>query len=129
MLTESSLNNLLDEYEESPVTKHCDYYSLENLNEINFKHSDLNILHFNIHSIIAKKSQLLDLINTLFETGYKLDVLLLCETFMNSNNIKLCNIPHFDLINYEYRKNSKQGGVAIYVRKGLKAIERRDLNI
>jgi exonuclease III len=86
----------------------------------------MNVLQLNI---IAKKTQFIELLNTCSESGYTVDVLLLCETFMNNINKNSCKIKNYNLIAYEYRTTSKQGGVAIYLRKGLKSLNRKDLNI
>ena len=121
------INNLVDE--DSPLNAWCNYLEIENINEIELVKGDLNILHLNIHSIQAKKDQLIQLINTFNKEGHIIDVLLLCETFMNDKTINKSRLKNYTLAAYEYRKKLKQGGVAIYLRKGIKFINRNDLNI
>jgi exonuclease III len=90
----------------------------------------LNILHFNIHSLPNKINLLRDLILKLRSIGNNLDIILICETFINEKNKKSCSL---DDLNYtlfeEHRMNNSQGGVAIYVNKTLNCHERRDLKI
>jgi exonuclease III len=121
------INNLLDE--ESLLNDLCDYYVIDDIKEINITKGDLNILHLNIHSIEAKKDQLIQLLNSFNIEGHIIDVLLLCETFMNDKTINKSRIKNYTLAAFEYRKHLKQGGVAIYVRKGIKIINRNDLNV
>lgn len=58
----------------------------ETLKNINCVNGNLKILHLNIHSLHAKKNQLKELINNFKISGHELDVILLCETFMNELN-------------------------------------------
>ena len=112
-----------------PFMTECNYYNYDNLDEINIKNIDLGILHLNVHGIASKKQQLLELLNTIEEAQSAIDVLLLCETFMTETNKNVCRIKGYTLTEYEYRKNMKQGGVAIYVKKGVKTVSRKDLNV
>ncbi len=57
-----------------------------------------------------------------------IDVILLCETFISESNKQSCKLDDYELFS-EHRKNLTKGGVAIYVHKKLKYIERNDLNI
>ena len=126
----SNIANLHDIMEdESNIYSECNYYSYEDIAQIDFKESDLNVLHINIHSILANKTQLTELIEVCNEAGHQIDALLICETFMNENNKSQCKIKNYNMVAYEYRQTTKQGGVAIYLRKGLKYTNRKDLTI
>jgi hypothetical protein len=63
------------------------------------------------------------------EIGKGIDIILLCETFMNDKIINRCKIKGYKLQTWENRKVKTKGGVAIYVKKGLKTFSRKDLNI
>lgn len=122
-----NLNHILGE--NSPLNSQCDYYSYDELTELDCFTSNLNILHLNIHSLLSKKSQLIDLLNKLNESGHGIDIILLCETFLTDKFVSKCKINGYSLANWENRRKTKQGGVAIYSRKGLKTIARKDLTI
>lgn len=115
--------------EDNSINNDCDYFSYENLNEFKLEGDTLKVMHLNIHSFIAKKEKLTEILIELNETGIKLDVILLCETFINDTNIKKMKLKNYKLANYENRKNSKQGGVAIFLRKEIKFYSRKDLDI
>ena len=101
----------------------CDYYTYELLNELAFNQGDFKILHFTVRSLQSKINQ----INHLLK--HDIDIILLCETFMNNLNINKCKINGYTLNEYAYRENSKCGGVAIYTKISLKAIARTDLKL
>ena len=81
----------------------------------------LLICHLNLNSIPAHNFQKLELFQG-FILSNKVDILCLFETFLNSdisyddNNFQLRG---FDLINAEYRSNTKRGEVCIYYRNFL----------
>ena len=81
----------------------------------------LLICHLNLNSIPAHNFQKLELFQG-FILSNKVDILCLFETFLNSdiscddNNFQLRG---FDLINAEYRSNTKIGEVCIYYRNFL----------
>jgi hypothetical protein len=122
----SNLNDIINE--EIPMFDQSNYYSYDILKDINFA-GDLNILHLNVHSLYAKLGQLIHLINSLEESGYIMDILLLCETFMTNNNKSKCKIDGYSLKEYVMRENCTRGGVAIFVRNNIKTISRADLKL
>ena len=58
----------------------------------------------------------------------KVDVALLCETWLRKDTVKFVDIPHYTLISKE-RKGKKGGGVCILMRDDLKIRHRTDLEI
>ena len=44
---------------------------------------DLKIMHLNVHSILAKQTELKELLNGLYTENLDLDASLLCETYLN----------------------------------------------
>ena len=58
----------------------------------------------------------------------KVDVALLCETWLRQDTVKFIDIPHYTLISKE-RKGKKDGGVCILTRDDLKIRRRTDLEI
>ena len=58
----------------------------------------------------------------------KVDIMLLCETFLTHKTAKLVNIPGYNLIHNE-RISSKGGGTAILVRSNISYKLRKDLTL
>ena len=68
----------------------CHYVNLDNAytySNINNK-NNFNVIHLNVHSIRAKFSPLIEMLNNLTGKGVNMYALLLCETFMNQLIIK-----------------------------------------
>ncbi len=86
------------------------------------------MLHLNIHSVPSKLDDLKTLLAKLKSRNLIIDVILLCETFISESNKQSCTLDDYKLFS-EHRKTMTKGGVAIYVHKRLKYIDRKDLNI
>jgi len=90
-----------DEYvNTSDISSSCNYYELENINNINISNKQRqlhSIMHINIHSLPAKHDQLQLTITRLENNNIEIDVILLCETFLNDSNQKLYNIDGYQL--------------------------------
>jgi exonuclease III len=89
----------------------CKYYDLEDIQ--NTQHAML-CMHINIHSIPAKFDRLKELVLSNIEKNAKIDVLLLCETFLNERNSSLYNIPGYNFV-FKNRQKGTRGGVAMYI--------------
>ena len=88
----------------------------------------LNIIHLNIHSLQAKLDDLYLLLQKAKQQDCELDVILLCETFLNDNNVGLCSIPGYKLIDM-HQHNSARGGACIFIDNKLSFSDRTDLSI
>ena len=64
--------------------------------------------------MLSNQSKLQQLIRTLDNKGTQVDLILLCETFLNKKTIKLVNIPGYELI-ASSQESSKGGGTAILI--------------
>ena len=84
-------------------------------------------LHINIHSLPAKLEQLKLIISEIHKIKIRVHFILLCETFLNNNSQALCNIDSYNLVCKN--RDSKGGGVAIYVHDSLNFKERPDLSV
>jgi exonuclease III len=113
--------------EDITLLQSSNYYSEDNIAELNFRNSNLNILHLNVRSIQHKTDKIAELLYKLKIQKYEIDILAVCETFMNENNINDCKIEGYN-IEYKYRKNKTQGGVAIYINNKLNYKFRDDLS-
>ena len=112
----------------NPLLSDCCYHEPSENSLVTDKTFKLKILHLNIHSIPDKKDQLIVLLQQLKRVNCEIDIILLCETFVNAKNRHQCKIDgyHFE---DNYRKNTGRGGVAIYVHDRLKYKLRDDLAI
>ena len=108
----------------------CYYIDLENEYSLADFCGDqeVNVLHLNIHSFMAKRDQLLSLLCDLNSMKVKIDVILLCETFITKQNVDMCIIPdYYDY--HEYRTKVRQGGVSVFIHNDYKHMKRFKLTI
>ena len=111
-------NNLLE----------SDYVNLENINQyFNCVNDSLKVLHLNICGLCSKIDKLVLLLQLLANNGLTIDIITVCETFINDKNKTLCEIDGYNF-EYEYRKNKTKGGVGIYVSQELKYICRKEIS-
>ena len=68
--------------------------------------------------MLTNLSELRQLITTLDNKGTQVDLILLCETFLNRKTIKLVTIPGYEIIT-NCRETSKGGGTAILIRSNI----------
>ena len=121
------LNSLLEDFD-NPLLNNCKYCLPEEVNTLSFNKAKLKLLHLNIHSLPNKIDSLMSLLDCLNNKDYEIDLISLCETFINDYNVSRCNIPNY---NFEeiHRKEMSRGGVGIYINKNLKYKLRPDLSV
>ena len=102
-----------------------DYSEIEELSGVE---GDFRALHMNVHSMVAKKDLVIDMLNKFKNELNEIDVLMVCETFMNSINVNQCNLPEFNM-EFKHRSLKAQGGVAVYINKQLSYKNRPDLSL
>ena len=121
------LNQLLDQNIYS-LTKDSNYYTVDDLGDLNGTEYGLRIMHLNIQSLPAKIDDLRALLYKLQSEGTVVDVILVCETFLTDWKVSSCEIDNYNL--YEsHRKTKSGGGVAVYVNKNIKTEKRGDLQV
>ena len=87
--------------------------------------SDLVVLQLNIRGLINKQTDLHKLLSN--GSTNKVDVVLLCETWLRKETNKLINIPNYQFVGKE-RQGKKGGGVGILISNDLKYRHRDDLD-
>ena len=122
------LYRIIDDEDLTLFESECLYRNPDEVKDLISYHSNLVVLHLNIHSIPAKIDELKQLLEKLKHDNIIVDLILLCETFINNNNLNRCKIKNYELIE-RHRENKNKGGVAIYVHKNLRYIERADISI
>ena len=121
-------DNLMD----NPLTIHnikSSYYDLDKLNiddESNEEY-EYTCVHINIQSLPAKFEKLKYLISEFQEQNIDIDFILLCETFLTDNIAQQFNIPGYNLLSRN--RNTKRGGVAIFINNKHNYQSREDLEI
>jgi len=92
------------------------------------KDNSFVVSHLNIHGLLSKHGDLVELIDILNEKNLLPDIILLCETFLNEANHTRVNFDNYIMVS-EYRKHKSRGGVSIMVRPYVNYLERSDLRI
>ena len=106
----------------------CDYIDpakCENLNHTGF---NLIVLQLNIHSVLKHSYELKSLLRTLESKNFRVDLVLLWETFLTPETVGLVHIPDYTLVSNQ-RSKSKGGKTAILIRNGIHYKQVRDLEI
>ena len=106
----------------------CDYIDIENCTDLNPNNFNLIVLHLNIRSLLSHQQELNQLIRTTEKKNSRIDIILLCETFLSKNTYNMVNINGFTHL-CNFRKEKKGGGVSILVRDGIAYRRRQDLDV
>ena len=117
----------LDSIDESLWNDKCDYIDPNSCTNLNLNGYTLIVLQLNIRSILSKQTELKQLLHALENKNSRVDILLLCETFLNEKTTKLVNIPNYTLIS-NHRPNRKGGGTCILIRNGITFKPQKDLD-
>ena len=104
----------------------CDYIEIEQCKNLNPNNYNLVVVQLNIRSLLSKQVELKLLLSDLEKRGSRVDLILLCKTFLSDSTLKLVNIPGYKLYS-DHRKNHKGGGMAILVRNDIVCKRRTDL--
>ena len=88
----------LDSIDENLWNDKCDYIDTNSCTNLNPNDYNLIVLQLNTRSILSKQTELKQLLHTLENKNSRVDIVLLCETFLNTKTTKLVNIPNYTLI-------------------------------
>ena len=86
------------------------------------------MLQYYTCSLISHQVELKQLLCDLERKNLRVDIMLLCETFLTEYNIKLVKIPGYTLIS-NHRKNTNDGGVGILIRNEIPHKCRKDIDV
>ena len=128
MLDELSRSMLYDELDNTLWNDKCDYADIEGTINLNPNNYNLAVLQLNIRSILAHQQELKQLLVNLANHNCRIDVVLLCETFLSKHTLNMINIPGYTHIG-NYRKDHEGGGVSILLKNGIPYKRREDLDI
>ena len=118
----------LGEMDESLWNNKCNYADMEMCHNLNPNNYNLLALQLNIRSILTHQHELKQLLWILEKKNSKIDVVLLCETFLTKNTISMVNIPGYTHIG-NIRTEKKGGGVSILLKEGMSYKRRKDLDV
>ena len=85
--------------------------------------TDLNVLQLNIRGLLNKQDRLITLLHE-----HKVDIALLCETWLNNKTEKLISLPNYKIHNMN-RVDKIGGGVCVLSSNKLRSRIRPDLNV
>ena len=74
----------------------CDYTEIEQCKNSNPNNYNLVIVQLNIRSLLSKQVELKLLLSNLEKRGSRVDLLLLCKTFLSDSTLNLVNIPGYE---------------------------------
>ena len=96
----------------------CDYIDIEDCVNLNPNCYNLIVLQLNVRSLLSNQFALNQLLRDLENRKSKVDLILLCETFLTGQSRRLVNFPGYKLILTE-RANRRGGGTGILVREEI----------
>ena len=97
----------------------CDYIKIDEVCTLCLSQNDLLVLQLNIRGLVSKQSDISRLITDCTNSHKKVNVVMLCETWVTKETKNLINIPGYDFVGLEH-ENKKGGGVGILVARELK---------
>ena len=109
---------ICDELDNTLWNDKCDYVEIEGTANLNPNNYNLSVLQLNIRSLLAHQQELKYLLTQLLEHNCRIDVVLLCETFLAKNTLNMVNIPGYTHI-CKYRSDHKGGRVSILLKNGI----------
>ena len=82
------------------------------------QYKNFHVMHLNIRSYHKHVDDLKILLDELLENNVSIDIILLCETFLNNQNMRLAGLPGYQMY-YRNHDNRPGGGVMIMVKDNL----------
>ena len=84
---------IYDELDNTLWNDKCDYVEIDGTANLNPNNYNLSVLQLNIRSLLAHQQELKHLLTKLLECNCRIDVVILCETFLSKNTLNIVNIP------------------------------------
>ena len=86
------------------------------------------VLQHNVCSLPCNISETKLLLQTLHDKNSSVNIMLLCETFLNKNTANRIRIPGYTLVS-NYRQDHKGGGTSVLIKDGIPFQWRQDLDV
>ena len=97
-----------DELDSSLWNDKCDYIELEKCSNLNPNNYNLIVMQLNVRSLLAHQYELCQLLRTTERKNSRIDIVLLCKTFLSKQTVPMVRIPRYTHVG-NYRKNKKGG--------------------
>ena len=104
----------------------CDYIDIDDCVNLNPNCYNLIVLQLNVRSLLSNQTALKQLLRDLKNRKSRVDLILLCETFLTSQTRRLVNFPGYKFISNE-QVIRRGGGTGILVREEIMYKMRADL--
>ena len=114
--------------DDDALTTACNYYLPHDIGNLIDSTCKLKIMHLNIHSLPNKIGELKHLLHELEKSKVEIDIIMLCETYINDVNKYRCVIPNYT-IEELHRTETTGGGVCLFINDRIKYKLRDDLSI
>ena len=95
----------------------CDYIDIEDCVNLNLNCYNLIVMQLNVRSLLSNQSTLNQLLRDLDNRKSKVDLILLCETFLMDQSHRLVRFPGYKFISTECA--NRKGGTGILVREEI----------
>ena len=105
----------------------CDYIDIESCTNLNPNFYNMIVLQLNVRGLLSSQSALTQLLIDLEKKNSRVDIVLLCETFLNKRTAQTVRVPGYTLVSKE-RTHKKGGGTGILVRNQISYKKRADLD-
>ena len=108
----------MEDIDSSLWSDKCDYWIADKCDNLNPSNYNFLVLQLNIRSLLAHQGDLCQLIRTTEKKNSRIDIILLCETFISKNTLSMVKIPGFTHVG-NFCKDKKGGGVSILIHDGI----------
>ena len=122
--TEYSMSNHIDL--DLAWNDNCTYTDYDDFISHDKQDTDLTVLQLNVRGLINKQTELKNLLYR--KHTNKVDVALLCETWIRPKNVNRVHLSDYVFESKE-RKGKRGSGIGILIRNNLKYRRRKDLEI
>ena len=86
------------------------------------------VLQHNVCSLPCNILETKLLLQTLHDKNSSVDIMLVCETFLNKNTANRIRIPGYTLVS-NYWQDHKRGGTSVLIKDGIPFQQRQDLDV
>ena len=105
----------------------CDYIPIDEISDIRCNKANFKAVQLNIRGLISKCASLSTLLSQCLLTK-KMDIVMLCETWLTSSVKSLLNVPGYQYHGLECTSR-KGGGVGLLIANAIKFKPKHDLDI
>ena len=115
---DNTLSDLMKPKNDCPYVSDTDLLRLRN----DEMYTKIHVLHLNVRSYHKHFDKLTLMLDDLLELNVVPDIVMLCETFLNSQSAQLVAVPGYQTY-FRNRDNRLGGGVLILVKKSILVLE------